>query len=79
MPTSRNRKRAPRSRSSLVPASQRVKGRTIWSILLAVFGVIIAFFAAGLNYVAMAIGAVIGAVAGYFIGKKMVQDLSEKE
>lgn len=79
MPTSRNRKKAPRPTPSEVPASQRVKSRYVWAILLAVFGVIIAFFAVGLNYIALIIGGLIGAIGGYFIGKKMVKDLAGKD
>lgn len=78
MPESRKRKIPQKRKPSEVPASQRVKGRTIWAILLAIFGISIAFFAVGVNYVAMAIGGFIGAFAGYFIGKQMVQDISGK-
>ncbi|MBA2500613.1 MAG: hypothetical protein H0V30_12860 [Chitinophagaceae bacterium] len=78
MPESRKRKIPPKLKPSEVPASQRVRGRIIWSLLLAVFGIIIAFFAVGLNYIALTIGALIGAIAGYFIGIQMVRDLSEK-
>ena len=78
MPESRKRKIPQKMKPSEVPASQRVRGRTIWAILLAIFGISIVFFAVGLNYVAMAIGGLIGAVAGYFIGKQMVQDVSGK-
>ena len=78
MPESRKRKIPQKRKPSDVPASQRVRGRTIWAILLAIFGISIVFFAVGLNYVAMAIGGLIGAVAGYFIGKQMVQDITGK-
>jgi 1,4-dihydroxy-2-naphthoate octaprenyltransferase len=59
---------------SAVPARQRTKGRIIWAILFAVFGVIIAFFAASDNYIVLGIGAIIGAIVGYLTGKNMEQD-----
>lgn len=64
---------------SAVPAKQRTKGRTIWSILFGVFGIAIAFFAASDNYVVLIIGALLGAVVGYMIGKSMEQDASHKD
>ena len=78
MPTSRKRKIPPKRKPSEVPASQRVRPRTIWSILLAIFGIAVAFFATGTNYYAMAIGGIIGAFAGYLIGRQMAQDFSGK-
>jgi len=78
MAASRKRKIPPKTRPADVPASQRVRARTIWSILLAIFGMAIAFFATGVNYYAIAIGGLIGAFAGYFIGKQMAQDFSGK-
>ena len=78
MPASRKRKIPPKTRPSEVPASQRVRARTIWAILLAVFGMAVAFFASGTNYYAIAIGGLIGAFSGYFIGKQMAQDFSGK-
>lgn len=78
MPASRKRKIPPKTKRSEVPASQRVRARTIWAILLAIFGMAVAFFASGINYYAIAIGGLIGAFAGYFIGKQMAQDFSGK-
>jgi len=43
----------------------------MWAILLGVFGLMVAFFAAGANYVALTAGAVIGALIGYGIGRSM--------
>jgi ABC-type microcin C transport system permease subunit YejE len=78
MPQSRKRKGHPYKKPADIPAKQRVKGRTIWSLLLAAFGVIIALFATDLNYAVMIIGAIIGATVGYYIGKKMEQEMAEK-
>ena len=41
----------------------------------AVFGVLIAFFAAGPNYVVLAIVAAVSAVIGYIVGKAMERDV----
>lgn len=54
-----------------IPARQRTKGRTLWAVLLAVFGIIISYFAVGNNYLVMVILGVLGAVIGYYTGKKM--------
>jgi hypothetical protein len=61
-------------KSSAIPGKQRTKGRITWAILFGVFGLLISFFAAGLNYVALGIGTAVAAVAGYLIGKKMEKD-----
>lgn len=63
---------------SPVPAKQRTKGRIILAILLGVFGLVIAFFAAGTNYAVWVIGAFIGAFIGYVIGRNMERDMSHK-
>lgn len=54
-----------------IPSAQKIRGRTLWAVLLAVFGIIIAYFAVGTNYIVMAVLALIGAVIGYYTGKKM--------
>jgi uncharacterized membrane protein YqgA involved in biofilm formation len=78
MPQSRKRHgHQHQQKSTGVPSSQRTKGRIIWAILFAVFGIVISFFAAGDNYVALVIGAAIGAVIGYLIGKNMEQAASQ--
>ena len=79
MPTSRKRHGHHNyQKPSSIPAKQRTDGRTFWAILCGVFGLFIAFFAAGNNAIVLAIGAFLGAVAGYFIGKSMEKDVSHK-
>ena len=80
MPQSHKRKEHHQMQSSStnIPAKQRTSGHTFWAILFAVFGLLIAFFAAGTNYVALAIGAIAGGVLGYYIGTKMEEDVSKK-
>jgi hypothetical protein len=54
-----------------IPAKQRVKGRTVLMLLFAVFGLLIALFSAFDNYIAWAVGTVVGGAIGYIVGKKM--------
>ena len=75
MPQSRNRPGHPHHKEAAIPAKQRVKGRIFSAILFAVFGVLIAFFAAGPNYVILAIVAAVSAVIGYIVGKAMERDV----
>ena len=63
---------------SAVPAKQRTSGRVIWAILLAVFAFVMSYFAAGDNYILLAIATIAGALLGYFIGKSMEQDARHK-
>lgn len=65
-------------KQAAIPSGQRTKGRTIWAILFGVFGLAIAFFAAGTSYIALVIGALAGAVIGYAIGKNMERDATAK-
>ena len=74
MPESKKRKGHPFRKPSDIPASQRTKGRTFWGILIAVFGLLIALFSAGLNYIVLAVAAIVGYLIGYFIGKNMEQE-----
>lgn len=74
MPQSRNRPGHHYQKPADVPASQRVKGRIIWAILFAIFGLGIAFFATGDNWVVLLLSAITGATIGYFAGKSMEQD-----
>jgi len=74
MPESRKRKGHPFRKPSDIPASQRTKGRTFWGILIGVFSLLIALFSAGLNYIVLAIAAIVGYLIGYFIGKSIEQE-----
>ena len=74
MPQSRHRPGHPYQKPADVPASQRVKGRIIWAILFAVFGLGIAFFAAGENWIILLLAALLSAAIGYYAGKSMEQD-----
>ena len=76
MPESRNRPGHHYHKPADVPAKQRVKGRILWAILLGVFGLLIALFAAGGNYSVLAIVTVISAIVGYLIGQKMEKDVT---
>ena len=74
MPQSRQRSGHPYQKRADVPASQRVRGRIFWAILFSIFGLGIAYFAAGDNWIAMIIGALVGAAIGYYAGKSMEKD-----
>lgn len=74
MPQSRNRSGHPHPKKAVVPARQRVKGRIFWAILLAVFALVIAFSAAGDNYLLLALATGFGAVIGFAVGKNMEKD-----
>ena len=77
MPQSRKRHGHRYQKPADIPSSQRTKGRIIWAILFAVFGVVLAFFAAGDNWTALVIAAIVAGVIGYVIGKNMEQAASE--
>lgn len=74
MPQSRNRPGHRYQKRADIPPSQRVKGRVIWAILFAIFGLGIAFFAAGDSLFVLLAGALAGAAIGYFAGKSMEKD-----
>jgi uncharacterized membrane protein YfcA len=57
---------------------ERTDARTFWAIMMGVFGLIIAYFASGNNVVALAIGAIVGAIAGYYIGRSMEKEAPRK-
>ena len=71
MPESRKRPGHPYQKPADIPASQRVKGKIMWAILLGVFGLLIAYFAAGTNYKILIVATLVAGIIGYFIGKKM--------
>jgi uncharacterized membrane protein len=60
-----------------IPIRQRTKGRIIWAILFAVFGLVLAFFAVGENWIVLVIAAIVAGLIGYAIGKNMEQAASE--
>ncbi len=75
MPESRKRHgHHPYRKPAAVPARQKTKGRITWAILFGVFGLLIAFFATGGSYLALVIGALLGAGIGYMIGKNMEKE-----
>ena len=74
MPQSRHRPGHPFQKPGSIPSSQRVKGRVIWAILFAVFGIAIVYFASSGSWVIILLGAVAGAIIGYVAGKSMEQD-----
>lgn len=76
MPKSRKRHGHKYQKPSDIPASQRTKGRIIWAILFAVFGVVLAFFATD-NYIVLIIAALVAGFIGYAVGKSMEQAASE--
>jgi hypothetical protein len=70
----RKQGRQQQGQKAIVPASQRTTGHLIWSLLLGVFGLLIAFSAAGGNWVALILGAATGAGVGYALGRKMERE-----
>jgi uncharacterized membrane protein len=60
-----------------IPSGQRTKGRIIWAILFAVFGLTLTFFAAGENWIVLVVAAIVAGLIGYAIGKSMEQAASE--
>jgi hypothetical protein len=78
MPESRQRPgHHPHQKPADIPSSQRAKGRVLWALLFGAFGLLFAFFASG-SYVAMAAGAVLGAVIGFYAGKSMEKEASHR-
>ena len=71
MPRSHKRPGHQYQKRADVPARQRAKGTVVWAVLFGVFGLLIAFFAAGVNYIALALGLLGGAAIGYLVGKRM--------
>ena len=71
MPESRKRPGHTYQKPADIPAKQRVKGTVMWAILFTVFGIIIAYFAVGLDYKILALAGFLSGVIGYFIGRSM--------
>jgi hypothetical protein len=74
MPQSRHRHGHQFQKPAAIPSSQRVKGRIIWAVLFAVFGLAIVYFASEASWIVILGGALVGALIGYFAGKSMEQD-----
>ena len=68
----------PHQKSSAVHARQRTNGRIVWALLFGVFGLLMAFFASDGYYVYLVIGAVLGCLLGYYIGRRMEEDVAHK-
>ena len=73
MPQSRKRPGHHYQKPSDIPGKQRTSATTVFIVLFAIFGGIIGFFADG-SAMLMGILALLGGVAGYFIGKAMLRD-----
>ena len=67
----------PHHKPTNLPSRQKATGSMLWALLFAVFGLLIAFFAAGVNYIALVIGVLISGAIGYYIGKRMEEDVSK--
>ncbi len=78
MPQSRKRKGHAFQKPADIPATQRTKGRFMWAILFGIFGLIMAWFGAGENYLVMAVATLAGSIIGYIVGKKMEQEAGKK-
>ena len=74
MPESRNRPGHPHQKKADIPSGQRVRGRVIWAILFAIFGLLIAVFSVAENYVLWIVVAAVAAIIGYVVGKNMEKD-----
>lgn len=71
MPENKKRPGHPYRKPADIPARERVKGKIFWALLFAVFGLLFAYFAVGLNYKVLAAATLAAAIIGYFIGKQM--------
>jgi predicted lipid-binding transport protein (Tim44 family) len=75
----RPKKHHPQQQHHAASSKPRKKAAPVISIFLGVFGLAIAYFAAGeLNIIALIAGAAIGALAGYFIGNNIDKAASKK-
>jgi uncharacterized membrane protein YfcA len=74
MPENKKRPGHPYRKPADIPANERVKGKTFWAILFAVFGLLIGILAAGANYLVLAIATLAGGVIGFFIGMRMEKE-----
>jgi hypothetical protein len=80
MPTSRKRPGQHHyAKNPPSPPKERTDGRTFWAILFGIFGLFIAYFASGNNILGLSVGVVLGAVAGYYIGKSVEKDAARSK
>jgi membrane associated rhomboid family serine protease len=77
MPQSRKRHGHPHHKPAAIPAKQRTSGRTIWALLFAIFGALVGLFSSGINYIAIAAGALVGALLGYYVGKTLEKEAAK--
>ncbi|MGE5519690.1 MAG: glycine zipper domain-containing protein [Candidatus Dadabacteria bacterium] len=73
MPQSRNRAGHKYQKPSDIPARVRTRGRIVWAILFAVFGMAMGFFGSDQSVIGLVIGALLGGGLGYFVGKNVEQ------
>ena len=78
MPQSRKRKGHAFQKPANIPAAQRTKGRYLWALLFGIFGLIMAWFGAGENYLVLVVATLGGGIFGYIVGKKMEQEAGKK-
>ena len=75
----RPKKHHPQQQHHAASSKPRKKAAPVIMIFLGVFGLAIAYFAAGgLNIIALIAGAAVGALAGYFIGNNIDKATSKK-
>ena len=77
MPESRKRPGHPYQKPADIPASQRVKGKILWALLLGVFGLLISYFAVGTNYKILIVATLVAGIIGFVIGKKMEKKIEK--
>jgi hypothetical protein len=80
MPRSKQRKHHHDQQTplNLVKSGKSRSAEKVAIIFFALLGLGIAFFAAGTSVLWLAIGAIAGAVAGYFFGKQIDRSFSKK-
>jgi membrane associated rhomboid family serine protease len=77
MPQSRNRAGHKYQKRADIPASQRTRGRIVWAILFAIFGLAMGFFGSDHSYIGLVVGAILGLALGYFLGKNLERQATQ--
>jgi len=62
-------------RGDTVSARPKSKATGIFIVAGAIIGLAVSYFATEASYLWMAIGSIVGGVAGYFIGRKVDEDI----